>query len=124
MLKNVSDKVQFLKWDGKVREVNPGQVFDVSVLFDLPPSECAPLEPRFVRKFAGAIALAAAGEQQSKGKAPEKAKEEGDKQEVTKLEDFTQKDLLEMAKSQGIDLPGNTSKAKIIEAINAKLGDE
>jgi len=128
MLKNASDKVHVLKWDGVEKPVNPGAVFEITDLFDVKKTEVPSLESRFIGKFKGLIVQADEKAAKTAGKAIVNSSAAGDDSKgqtaSTELESLSKEQLLELAKTNGLDLDTKTSKAKIIEAITAKIAEE
>ena len=128
MLKNASSKVQVLKWDGVEKSVNPGAVFEITDLFDVKKSEVLPLESRFIGKFKGVIVQADEKAAKNAGTPIVNSSAAGDDSKgqtaSTELDTLTKEQLLELAKTNGLDLDPKTTKAKIIEAITAKIAEE
>ena len=61
MLANKSDKFLKLKWDGRIAEIAPMQVFDLRDLFNITNEEVPALEARFMGKFPSLSLAGASG---------------------------------------------------------------
>lgn len=59
MLKNNTHQVIKIKWDGKEKEVRPGETFDVARCFYIHTSEISAIEARFIGKHPGIIRVEA-----------------------------------------------------------------
>ena len=131
MLKNTSNSVLILKYNGQLRQVAPGQTIDIGVAYDLPPSEVMPQEARMRAKHAGLVDAGKAGfEVSSAGaaKAPIQANLTGpdpDAKQPTNIDTlnaYSKKELLEMVKNLGIeDVSAKRSKEALVKMIDEAM---